>query len=91
MLPPSNVEGRKSDKDSGEKNGTHPNYSNKNQLFSNAHVELNTSNGNVSAGITNSQLRNLQNKMKKRIERKVKNQNWHVTKLCTCCRLTTSE
>ena len=54
IVAPSNVEGRETDKDSGEENGIDPNHLNKNQLFSNAHVELHTSHGNVSVGITDS-------------------------------------
>ena len=54
IVLPSNVEGRETDKDSGEENGIDSNHLNKNQLLPNAHVELNTSCGNVSVGITDS-------------------------------------
>ena len=39
IVPPSNVERRETDDDSGEENGIDLNYLNKNQLLSNAHVQ----------------------------------------------------
>ena len=54
ILPPSNVKGRETNKDFGEDNRINSNHLNKNQLLSNAHVELNTPHGNVSVSITNS-------------------------------------
>ena len=54
IVPPSNVEGRETDEDSGEENGIDPNHLNKNQLLSNAQVGLNTSHGHVSVGVTDS-------------------------------------
>ena len=54
IVPPSNVEGRETDKDSGEENEIDRNHLNTNQLLSNVHVELNTSHDNVSVGITDS-------------------------------------
>ena len=54
IVPPSNVEGHETDKDSAEKNGTDPNHVNKNQLLSNEHVESNTSQSNFSVYITDS-------------------------------------
>lgn len=47
IVPPFNVEGLETDKDSGEENRIDPNHLNKKQLFSNTHVELNTSHVNV--------------------------------------------
>ena len=47
IVPPFNVEGLETDKDSGEENRIDPNHLNKNQLFSNTHIELNTSHVNV--------------------------------------------
>ena len=52
IVPPSNVEGRETDKNFEEENGIDSNHLNKNQLLSNANVELNTPHGNVSVGIT---------------------------------------
>ena len=52
IVPPFNVEGLETDKDSGEENRIDPNYLNKNQLFSNTHIELNTSHVNVWVGVT---------------------------------------
>ena len=72
IVPPSNVEGRETDKDSGEENEIDRNHLNTNQLLSNVHVELNTSHDNVSVGITDSPVKEPTNKMIKRIERKVK-------------------
>ena len=53
-VPPSNIERRETDKDSGEEIEQTQIILNKRQLFSNAHVELNASHGNVSVGITDS-------------------------------------
>ena len=52
IVPPSNIERHETDEDSGEENGIDRNHLNKKQLFSNAYVELNTSHGSVSVGIT---------------------------------------
>ena len=54
IVPPSNIERHETDEDSGEENGIDRNHLNKKQLFSNAYVELNTSHGSVSVGITDS-------------------------------------
>ena len=52
ILPPCKVAGRKNDENSGEENETDPNHLRKYQLLSNAHVEFNTSHGNVLVVIT---------------------------------------
>ena len=53
-VPPSYIERRETDKDSGEEIEQTQIILNKRQLFSNAHVGLNASHGNVSVGITDS-------------------------------------
>ena len=68
IVPPSNVEGRETDEISGEENGKDPNNVNKNQLLSNAHVELYNSLGNVSVGITDSSVNKPTIKRKQKIQ-----------------------
>ena len=74
IVPPSQVEGRETEKDSGEENGIDRNHLNKNQLLSNAHVKLNTSHGNVSVGITDSPVNKTTKKKKNAKENKKNSQ-----------------
>ena len=88
IVPPSNLEGRETDEDSGEEIEVHPNHLNKNQLLLIANVELNNSHGDVSVGITDSLVNKPTKKMINKIKRKAKNQNWYDPKLYVCCCLT---